>query len=423
MLGGIIEFLVVFCYLFCFSLKGGHGIDSSMVVAGYLIIYGLLNPSYRARVFVFLLSSFPRKIYTFYIIINIWILLVISINDTYDYSYVLTFLHMFFLIIVGMLVYLYFVFRGKVDRIVWLMVASFALQSLIEWCAFLIPSFKEIINFTKSEETIAKGLGYAGVRANCLAGSDFFGLSAAFAVMCIVFLSKKNTWFSNNRAFKFLLFVFLLSGTFFAGRTGYVGLMVVALFSVLNKREFFSKRKTNNKEKVVWLIIIGSFFTIISTIVFLYNTNEDIQNLLNFTFQNIFTLLEDGSMKTSSMESLDNMYFVIDPMTFFFGAGQYVGKHGGYYMSTDVGYMRVILYMGVIGLILLLFMQYTIMQLRKGSEIKLKKYLFLLLLILHAKGEVIVWNQIVLDTVVLFCLQDTLNNKQCTKKKLFVYDC
>lgn len=92
-------------------------------------------------------------------------------------------------------------------------------------------------------------------------------------------------------------------------------------------------------------------------------------------------------------------------------------------MSTDVGYMRVILYMGVIGLILLLFMQYTIMQLRKGSEIKLKKYLFLLLLILNAKGEVIVWNQIVLDTVVLFCLQDTLNNKQCTKKKLFVYDC
>lgn len=418
MLGRIIEFFVVFCYLFCFSLRGGHGVDSSMVVAAYLIIYGVFNPGYSARVLKFIFSTYSRRIYALYVVINIWILLIISATNSFDFSYMLTFLHMLFLIIVGMLVFLYFSYRGTANRIVWLMVAAFALQSVIEWCAFLIPSFKEIINFTKSEETIAKGKSYAGVRANCLAGSDFFGLSAAFSVMYIIFLSHKNTWFATNRALKFLLFVFLLSGTFFAGRTGYVGLIMVFLFAMFNKREVFSKRKTNNKEKVVWLIIIGSFFTIISTIVFLYNTNEDIQNLLNFTFQNIFTLLEDGSMKTSSMESLDNMYFVIDPMTFFLGAGQYVGKHGGYYMSTDVGYMRVILYMGVIGLILLLFMQYTIMQLRKGSEIKLKKYLFLLLLILHAKGEVIVWNQIVLDTVVLFCLQDTFTDKFCTNKKV-----
>ncbi len=418
MLGRIIEFFVVFCYLFCFSLRGGHGVDSSMVVAAYLIIYGVFNPGYSARVLKFIFSTYSRRIYALYVVINIWIIFIISATNSFDFSYMLTFLHMLFLIIVGMLVFLYFSYRGTANRIVWLMVAAFALQSVIEWCAFLIPSFKEIINFTKSEETIAKGQSYAGVRANCLAGSDFFGLSAAFSVMYIIFLSHKNTWFATNRALKFLLFVFLLSGTFFAGRTGYVGLIVVFLFAMFNKREVFSKRKTSNKERLLWAIIIGSFFTIISTIIFLYNTNEDIHNLLNFTFQNIFTLLEEGSMKTSSMESLDNMYFTIEPLTFLFGAGQYVTKDGGYYMSTDVGYMRVILYMGVIGLMMLLSMQCIIMQLRNGTEIKLKKYLFLLLLILHAKGEVIVWNQIVLDTVVLFCLQDTFNNKFCINKKV-----
>lgn len=88
-------------------------------------------------------------------------------------------------------------------------------------------------------------------------------------------------------------------------------------------------------------------------------------------------------------------------------------------MSTDVGYMRVLLYMGVIGLFLLLSMQSKIINFRKGDEPILKKYLFLLLLILNLKGEVLCWNQIVLDTVLLFCLQDNFSNYNnlCKYKK------
>ena len=418
MFGGIIEFFVVFCYLFCFSLRGGHGVDSSMVVAAYLIIYGVFKPGYTARVLKFIFSTYSRRIFSLYAVINLWILLIISANNSYDFSYMLTFLHMFFLIIVGILVFLFFSYRGTADRIVWLMVAAFALQSVIEWCAFLIPSFKEIINLTKSDETIIKGQGYAGVRANCLAGSDFFGLSAAFAVMYVIFLSCRNTWFSNNSALKFLLLIFLISGTFFAGRTGYIGFFFMIIYVFYNRNEIIGKGNLSKVERFSWVILIGSFFTIISTVVFLYNIDDNVHNLLSFTFQNLFTLLEDGTMKTSSMESLNNMYFIIEPITFLVGDGQYVTKDGSYYMSTDVGYMRVILYMGIIGLLMLLYMQLIIMQLRKGSEIKIKKYLFLLLLILHAKGEVVVWNQIVLDTVVLFCLQDTFGNKFYTGKNV-----
>lgn len=418
LIGNVIEFLLVFFYIFCFSLKKGQGIDSSMVVAVFLILYSFKHRNYARMVSRFLFSKYSRTIYTFYIVINIWILIVIIVNGASDYSFALTFLHMFFLVIVGMLVYLFFAYRGTVDKIVFLMVGAFVFQTVIEWCAFLIPQFKELINLTKSEGTIAKGLSYSGVRANGLAGSDFFGLSAAFSVMFMVFLSNKNTWFINNRALKFVLFIFLLSGTFFAGRTGYVGLFVVFLFALFNRGVAFSKKKINSREKFVWVVLIASFFAIISTIVYLYNTNEAIYNLLNFTFQNFFLLLEDGSMKTSSMESLDNMYFGIDLYTFLIGDGQYIAKNGGYYMSTDVGYMRAILYMGVIGLFLLLLMQLSIMKLKKGDEVKLKRYLFLLLLLLNAKGEVIVWNQIVLDTVALFCLQDIFNKQYSLKCKM-----
>ncbi len=416
MIQRFIDFLLIFSYLFCFSLKGGHGIDSSMVVALFLIIYGIFHNKYVRVCSDLLLSKYSRKIYGYYFLINVWILITVTFQGAYDFSYMLTFLHMLFLIIVGILLFAYFSYKGVVYKIVWFMIAAFALQSIIEWGAFLIPSFKAIINTTKSEETILKGISYGGVRANSLAGSDFFGLSAAFSVIFLIYLSKMNTWFRNNRPLKFILFVLLLSGTFFAGRTGYIGLIVVALFVIFNKKMVLSYRKYTSKEKLSVYICLGLLFSLVNYLIFLFYTNEDIHNLLFFTFQNFFSYAEKGTMQTSTMDSLENMYFGIDVLTFLLGDGFYTTKDGGYYMMTDVGYMRVILYMGIVGLILLLFMQKAILCFRYGREIKLKKYLLVLLLVLNAKGEVLVWNQIVLDTVLLFSLQDCFGNNYYSRK-------
>lgn len=419
MIGKIIEFILVFCYLFCFSLKEGHGIDSSMVVSAILILYGVVHPRYAKISFSLLVSRYSKNILKLYLLINVWAALVISLNGTFDYTYLMTFFHMYFLIVVGFLLYSFFLYRGTADRIVPMIVCGFILQTTIEWCSFLIPPFKEIVNITKSEDTIVKGQSYAGVRANGLSGSDFFGLSAAFAVFYMIYLSKKNTLVETNRAVKLLIFIYILSGTFFAGRTGYMGLIVVVLFIFFNKRLVINKKPYTAQEKIVFFLMFAFVFMFINFVISLYYTNEDIHNLLFFTFQNLFLLAEEGTMKTSSMESLGNMYFVVEPITFLVGDGVYTTKEGGYYMSTDVGYMRVLLYMGVIGLFLLLSMQSKIINFRKGDEPILKKYLFLLLLILNFKGEVLCWNQIVLDTVLLFCLQDNFSNYNnlCKYKK------
>ena len=409
----MIEFLLVFCYVFCFSLRGGSGIDSSMLVAAYLILYFLFHPLLIKKTFQFFTKLYFRKIFFLYLGINLWCLLVIVFNGTMDISYMLTFLHMFFLVIVGCLLYLYIDFHNHSHRVVNYLVLAFIAQTIIEWSAFLIPSFKEIINTTKSDETIKKGLSYTGVRANGLSGSDFFGLSAAFALISVVFLSKRNTILNINRVIKFLLFLFLLSGTFFAGRTGFVGLVVIFLFFIYNKRNKREVRRPFNKWERLLLIIFPIFVILgVSYLVVLYNTDNNIYNLFNFAFEAFVNFSENGSAEMSSVSKLENHYYSMSLFTFIFGDGRYMMEDGSYYGSTDVGYMRVVLYMGSIGLLMLILMQLSILKIRRCNEKKLTIVILLLLFILHAKGEVIVWNQIVLDTMMLFSLQNLNLSRQ-----------
>ena len=85
-------------------------------------------------------------------------------------------------------------------------------------------------------------------------------------------------------------------------------------------------------------------------------------------------------------------------------------------MNTDVGYLRVILFMGIIGFFLLFLMQVFIIKPRLGKETLLKKMLVFLLLVLSLKGEVIVWGQSIVATVILFSLQN-LDNKYNLKSQ------
>ncbi len=399
----MIDIILVFCYVFCFSLRGGSGIDSSMVVASYLIIYSVFHTNYVNKVFDFFKSSYFHNICILYVIINLWCLIVVTVNLTFDISYLLSFLHSFLLIGVGILLYQYIDYHHRSDKIVSYLVIVFLLQTIIEWTAFLSPDFKDIINYTKSQTAIEGGEKYTGVRANGLSGSDFFGLSAAFACIYVIFLSERNTLLNKNRVLKSILYIFLLSGTFFAGRTGYVG-FVIALFLLLfrkRKRSVFSVG-----EKVALFFTIPSVISFFSYIIYLYNTNSDIYNVFNYTFEALFNLADNGHLTTTSTEKLEDHYFTIGPVTFLLGDGKYSMDDGSYYGNTDVGYMRVILYMGIIGHILLFIMQQKIVNVGKSIEPLLAKSILFLLLILHAKGEVFVWNQVVVGTLTLFCVQN-----------------
>ena len=76
--------------------------------------------------------------------------------------------------------------------------------------------------------------------------------------------------------------------------------------------------------------------------------------------------------------------------TWIIGDGFWNSHDGiGYYMHTDVGYLRMIYYFGIFGMIGFFLINYYSILFKNIEELRLTKYIFLLYLaILNLKGHV-----------------------------------
>lgn len=405
----LFDVILVFCYVFAFRLRAGMFIDSSLIVFAYLILFAIFHPRYITTTKNILFSGYFKTIYKFYFLINLWATLVVLINGSVNFSFHKTFLHMLFVVVLGALLYSYFDYKGKGMKTLTLVILAFALQSVIEWSSFILPPVREFIYSTKSEDTIKKAMEYSGMRVNGLCGSDFFGLSAGFAFVFITFMSKMNLLFENNRVAKGIFFVLLISGTFFAGRTGYIGALVALIYFFITRDRY--RRPFNTQEKISSIVLVGLFIAFIIFMVNFYYTNDDFNMLIHWTFQNVFNYMETGSAQSTSTETLKHMYFPIEFGTFLFGDGMYDMPDGSYYMATDAGYMRIVLFMGIIGELLMMTMMYKMLDMRNKHEKKLKWFMLLLILILNYKGEVIMWSMMLLAIYTIYCVQDKFSQQ------------
>lgn len=416
MISYFVDIILIFFYIFSFSFSGGRGIDSSMVVAILLTFIFIISKKYRNKLISFSCNSYSKRIVKYCYIIIIWSLLVVFANNTSDISFLLTFVHMIYFVVVGMMLYIYLYTKNHIQHIVNYIIIVFLIQSCIEWLAFLIIPIKDFIQTTKSEDTIKFAIEqYGGIRANALCGSDFFGLAVCYGAVYLLFLSQKNTLFASNPILKFISFVVLLSGTFFAGRSGYIGILFMIIYIIFNNRRYLHKMKPKTVISIFTIIIMSCIIVLYS--IRLFSTNDDIFNLFSFTFQNLFNYAENGSMASSSTDSMKSMYFLPELKTLIFGDGRYYELDGSYYKHTDIGYLRCILYIGIFGQFMFLMLQNAIMRVRIGKERSLKQMLFLLVLVYNLKGEAVIMSQCLLALTVLYSLQDIFNVQTYIKRQ------
>ncbi|WP_143340963.1 hypothetical protein [Dethiosulfovibrio salsuginis] len=217
-----------------------------------------------------------------------------------------------------------------------------------------------------------------------LGGVKYFGAGIYFGVVALIamgfFMAKRRPLL----AWTVSLF-FALTGSLFA-RTTLVSLPLLFVLFILS-----SKSKT-----MAIMRISGILLTVALLILALHNIYKD-EPLYRWGLEPIYNLLEHGQLKTSSSDVLKTMYTFPDRThTYIFGDGKYVnrdvmGRESGYYMHTDVGYMRL-LYYGGVPMVIAYFIPYmvaTVLYLKSRPQ-KTEKYVFLsliaFLLILNLKG-------------------------------------
>lgn len=401
--------LLIFMYIFSFKIYSF--IDSSILVGLYLMILLLLNKNYLKTFSEIILTKQNFKIIMFIIFILSWIGIVLILNQTYDFSYLKTFLHFILCIFIGILLFSLFKYKNIEDKIVNYIIIAFFIQTIFQWICFLFPTFSEMFNYFRSENMIRLSQHYDGFRGIALSSSGFFSLSSSYGLLFLLYFTEANKLFKNVKI-KIICFIFLITGTFFAGRTGYVALFLLP-FLIFNKNTKITKQMLKIP---LYLFLIISLCTLFFKITY---KNNKISGLYNYSFELIKNFKEGNGFTSTSTKALNDMYNVkINLKEYLIGDGKYTINDVGvshYYKNVDIGYYRKILFFGLVGLILSLILQCLIL----GKYNKKSMIILIYALILEFKGEIIGINLMFNSILILWSLcSDNLKGITNDEKKI-----
>ena len=193
-----------------------------------------------------------------------------------------------------------------------------------------------------------------------IAGSRF----AAVLIALAVYVDYKKDELSLASAFVYIMCFIIISviGNMIA-RTTVVGMGIGLAYLIF--RQLFGilqQRNTGADWKVIgtWVTALG---ILIPVAIMFFLSSEQFNQRIRFGFEGFFSLAETGEWNVSSNNRLETMIvFPEEQKTWLIGDGyfdnqmddlNYLGDatEEGYYMGTDVGYLRFIFYFGLIGLV------------------------------------------------------------------------
>ena len=302
--------------------------------------------------------------------------------------------------------------------------------------AIMIDSFPWLKNLVSD---LILGLGFVDNQtleeANRLYGIgcslDVAGTRFSCVLVIIAFLSLKIAGTEKKQwIWLYLISFFVISvvGNIIA-RTTIVGVGMAVLVWLIGaiavrqaetRRFFFSR----------WLVVL---ITAIIVCTVLYIESPVFKDNFRFGFEGFFSLFETGRWETNSNNILRNMIVFPDNLhTWVVGDGylenpyrrdiNYVGpNYGGYYMATDIGYLRFIFYFGLIGLLLFCaFMVASANELMK--RFPAYRWMFFCILIINF----IVWIKVSTDIFVVMAIflcaphtEISINEKGCLYVRYF----
>lgn len=403
-IGYLITLIVTSLYFFPFEFSFLPGVNTKMAMAVLglvLFVYSCVkNRSIelsKEYICVFLLA----------LLTSFWGIASTTYNSTSDYTYASYF--------VSMAVWLggaYFVVQtisfihGQANTE---LVCNYLIAVCVAQCGLAlvidqVPAVKAFV------DSFLGGSGFMGKSESRLYGIGC-SLDVAGTRFCAVLIMTAEM-ISRSKGRKLVLYVFsfyflTVVGNMIA-RTTTVGVVLAICYLLL--RTFFISPNLGSGRKS-W-IIIGVCFVLTSVLIFiLYDFSPVFKAYFRFAFEGFFSLAETGQWEVSSNDILKSMVvFPDNARTWLIGDGyfenpwgvdlNYIGpEYYGFYMQTDIGYLRFLFYFGICGL--LTFIAYFIfvsrLCVRRLSDYKL---LFVFIVVLNF----ILWFKVSTDIFLVFAL-------------------
>lgn len=206
-------------------------------------------------------------------------------------------------------------------------------------------------------------------------GGYFFGGGVILSVSLILisFLLTNIKVNKKERLKLKLLYCFNLVFGILISRTTILGVILSLYYFLYSKK---------NKLIIVKKIIINVIILIFILWIIYINLNINIRN-------NIYKFLYIQGI--GSVKKLLEMYkiFPRNWKTFIIGDGIWENQDGSYYMQIDVGYLRMIFFNGILGMLFKIFFNYKLTCIKDIKLKELSNIMFLLFLILNLKGDIL----------------------------------
>lgn len=361
-IGVFLVMLITSMYFFPFTFSALPSQNTKNLMAGLGLVFILMTFVYK-RVF-----NIPRGLLLVFLLsacVSIISLFSITYNQTPDISYV-TFIRSTAIWISSSFVTVFFIWllhrKIDVELIIHYLVAVCVFQCAMAMLIAYVPAVKLFVDsHIQQGQAILDEIGRLyGIGASL----DVAGCRFAVILVCMAVLIEKNkeSWSLFSLFIYILAFVIITVIGNMIARTTLVGL-VIALIYLLIKFLLSIMHQESQKQGR----LIGSWLAVIAVTVplgiILFQSSELFNDLLRFGFEGFFSFFESGEFETDSTEKLKSMIVWPEEMrTWIIGDGyfensrndiNYLGDstNRGFYMGTDIGYLRFIFYFGIIGLI------------------------------------------------------------------------
>ena len=228
-------------------------------------------------------------------------------------------------------------------------------------------------------------------------------------VLLIHSLLKAKSLESRRIALLVVSYVIIIVIGNMISRTTIVGAVISFLYLIIGTITL--KAKMPILYRYIWKVLLLVLMISVPYIIWRYNASIDFAKKMQFAFEGFFSIAETGDWQVGSNDQLKRMIILPTNLnTWIIGDGYfmnpkdvdpfYVGPlTGGYYMGTDVGYLRFIFYFGVLGLFTFAIF------IAKAAHICIElwgddKWLFIIFTIINY----IVWIKVATDCFLIFAL-------------------
>lgn len=392
-------------FIFPFNLPIEVEVNTKMILAAFGVIIFILE---RIEGKEFRITSSFLWLSLLAIGLSIWARLSMGYNHTNDGTYAAYFMSLW--VWLGgayAIIWILSQVHGRVDvRLIGnYLIGVCTAQCILAYSMTLFPALNDFINSLMGDADAF--MGVSGSRMHGLgAALDPAGLRfAAVLIIDSALLLKAREENDGKKAILYILAFLIISviGNMIA-RSTTLGILLSIVYIAVS---YFSHLDGGINLKfiaVTVILILGGIYTAIR----LYNNNPAFQSHLRFAFEGFFSLAEKGRWEVHSNEILKGMVIWPESLkTWIIGDGycenpskdpNFLGViRGGYYMGTDIGYLRFIFYFGLPGMLMMvgvfIKVAMTCMKNLKGYE-----WLFLFLLLSNLTG----WFKVTSDILMIF---------------------